>query len=71
MLRRIIICYSSPNFIRMIKPRRLRWKGHLPTSRFDKCSSYTMFYSGNLKGRHYLGELIIDGRIILKLILKK
>jgi hypothetical protein len=32
---------------------------------------YTEFYSENLKGRDRLGDLHIDGKIILKWVLRK
>jgi hypothetical protein len=31
----------------------------------------TTFYQESLKGGDYLGDLVVDGRIILKYILKK
>jgi hypothetical protein len=37
----------------------------------ERSEMHTKFCSGNLKGRYHLEDLGVDGRIILKLILKK
>jgi len=52
--------YSSPNIVRVIKLRRMRWTGHV-----------TGFWCGNLRERDHLGHPGIDGRIILRWIFRK
>jgi len=56
--------YTSPNIISLIKSRRIR-----------ACSTHgemhTKFLSENLKERDNLGDISVDGRIILDLILGK
>jgi hypothetical protein len=32
---------------------------------------HTTFFVGNMNGRHHLGDISVDGRIILKRILNK
>jgi hypothetical protein len=39
-------------------------------ARLEKMKMRTKFYSENFKGRDYLGDLGVDGRIILKWILE-
>jgi hypothetical protein len=48
----------------MVKSRRMRWAGH------TACMGQTREQSVNLNGRDHLGDLDIDGRIILNWILK-
>jgi len=52
--------YSSPNIIRVIKYRRMRWPRHV-----------ARMGTGNLSERVHLGDLGTDGWIILKWIFKK
>jgi len=42
--------YSSPNIVRVIKPRRMRWAGHV--ARMGLVEVYTEFWWGNLKERN-------------------
>jgi len=65
----LINLYSSPNIARVIKWRRLRWAGHV--ARMGRGEVYTGFWWGNLRERDHLGELGLDGRIILKWIFRK
>jgi hypothetical protein len=37
----------------------------------EKCIGSKILQSGNLKGRYYLGDLGIDGKIILKCIVNQ
>jgi hypothetical protein len=46
--------YSSPNIIRMIKSRRMRWEGHV-TRMGHKRNAYT-FMLGKPEGRRPLGR---------------
>jgi hypothetical protein len=61
--------YSSPNIIRVIKSRRLRWAGHV--ARKGRGEVHTGFWWGNLRERDHLEDPGVDGRIILKLIFER
>jgi hypothetical protein len=61
--------YSSPNIIRVIKPSRMRWAGHV--ARMGKSEVHTGFWWGNLREGNHLGDPGIDGMIILKWIFNK
>jgi hypothetical protein len=56
--------YPSPNIIRVIKSRRMRWAGHV--ARIGEM--HTKFWFGSLKGRDNSKDLGVDGRVILKWI---
>jgi hypothetical protein len=62
--------YSSPNVIRIIRSRRLKWTGHVAHNREEKCIQN---FVRNPEGRDYLGDLgiLVDRKIILNWILKK
>jgi hypothetical protein len=53
----------------MIKPRRMRWAGHV--ERIGRGEVYTGFWWGNLRKRDHLKDPYIVGRIISKLTFKK
>jgi hypothetical protein len=59
--------YASPDIIRVIKSRRMRW------ARNVACMGemYTKFLSENLKGRDRSEDLGVDEKIILEWILGK
>ena len=57
--------YRSPNIVRVIKSRRLRWLGHV--ARMEKGRNAFKI----LTGKRPLGSLGVDGRTILEWILKK
>jgi hypothetical protein len=61
--------YSSPNIIRVIKLRRMRWAGHVAS--IGKKEVYTGFWWGDLREGDNLGDTGVDLRIILKWIFKK
>jgi hypothetical protein len=61
--------YSSPNIIRVIKSRRMRWTGHV--ARMARREVHTGFWWGDLREGDHLGDPGVDGRIILKRIFKK
>jgi len=61
--------YSSPNVIRVIKSRIMRWTDHVQVWRTGE--AYTGFWWGNLRERDQLEDLDIDGKIILKWVLRK
>ena len=63
------VLYCSPNFVRVIKSRRMRWAGHV--ARMGERRGYTWFWWGNLRGRDHLGDPGVDGRIILRWMLRK
>ena len=46
--------YCSPNTIRVIKSRRMRWAGHV--ARMGREEVYTEFWWGNLKERERLED---------------
>jgi hypothetical protein len=56
--------YSSPNIIRVIKPRRLRWAG-LVARMGERRGAYRALV-GKPEGRRPLGRPSAGGRIILK-----
>jgi hypothetical protein len=59
----------SPNIVRVIKSRRMRWAGHV--MRFGRGEACTGFRWGNLRERDYWGERNLDGRIKLRWIFSK
>ena len=54
--------YASPNVLRVIKSRRMRW---------GERRGYTEFWSGNLRLRDHLEDPGVDRRIILRWIFRK
>ena len=55
--------YSSPNIVRVIKSRRMRWAGHVaPMSEVRGCIGS---WWGNRRERDHWGDLGADGWIIL------
>ena len=59
----------SPNLIGVIKLRRVRWVGHIAC--VGESRGVYRVLVGYLRGREHLGDPGIDGRIILRWILKK
>jgi hypothetical protein len=57
--------YPYPNIIRMIKPKRMRWAGHVARK------SRRWFWWEIQKERDQYENLDVGGRIILRLILDK
>jgi len=60
--------YSSPNIVRVIKSRRMRWGGHVAHMGEMK---YAYKFVRKLKGRDHSENLGTDGKIILEWILGK
>jgi hypothetical protein len=62
--------YSSPNnnIIGMIKSRSMTWTGHV--ARMGEIRNKYKFLMGSLKGRNHTEEMGVDGKIILKWILR-
>jgi len=61
--------YSSPNIVRVIKSRRMRWARHV--ARMGRVEAFTRFCWGNLKERDHWGDPGLEGRIILRWIFRK
>ena len=55
--------YSSPNIVRVIKWRRMRWAGHV--ARMGEERKVYRVLVGKPEGRRPLGYLGVDGLIIL------
>jgi hypothetical protein len=56
--------YSSPNIIRVIKSRRMRWAGHWHA--WGRGEVLTGFWLGGLNARDHWEDLGIGGRITLR-----
>jgi hypothetical protein len=63
-----MIC-MSPNIIRVMKSRRMRWAGHVECVR-ERGDVYR-FPMGRPEGTNHLEDLGLDGSIILNWVLKK
>jgi hypothetical protein len=61
--------YSSPNIVRVIKSRSMRWAEHV--ARIGEERGVCRVLVGNLRGRDYWGDPGVDGRIILGLIFRR
>jgi hypothetical protein len=61
--------YCSPHIVRVIKSKRMRWVGHV--ARMGRGKAYIGFWWGTLKERDHLEVSGMDGRIILRWILRK
>jgi hypothetical protein len=60
---------SSPNIVRVIKSRRLRWAGHVASKGGGE--GYTAFWWTNLRERNLMGDPGVDGKKILRWIFRK
>ena len=56
--------YCSPNILRVIKSRRMRWAGHVV--RMEECRGLYRVLVGKTEKREHLGDTGVDGRIILR-----
>ena len=61
--------YRSPNIVRVIKSRRLRWTGHV--ARMEEGRSAFKILTGKPQERDLWGGLGVDGRTILEWTLKR
>jgi len=53
--------YCSPNIVRVIKSRRMRWAGHVARMG-ERRGVYRVLVGRKLRERCYLGDPGIDGR---------
>jgi hypothetical protein len=53
----------------MIKPRKIRWTEHEHEG--ERCEMLTKFCSGNMKEIDHLRHVDVNGKIVLKSIMKK
>jgi hypothetical protein len=56
--------YSSPNTVRVIKSRRMRWAEHL--ARMGRGEVLTGFWMGGPKARDHWEDLGVGGKITLR-----
>jgi len=61
--------HTLPNIVRVVKSRRMRWSG--PLSRMGEGRRVHRVLGGNLMERDHWGDTDIDGRIILRWIIRK
>ena len=61
--------YSSPNIVRVIKSRRMRWAGHV--ARMGEERGCIVSWWGNRRERDHWGDLGVVGLILLGLICGK
>jgi len=61
--------YSSPNTVRVIKSRRMRWAGHV--ARMGEERGCIGFWCGNQREGDQWGDLGVDGWIILGRIFRR
>jgi hypothetical protein len=67
--KKLYALYSSPNIIRVIKLRRLRWAGRV--ARMGERRGAYRALVGKPEGRNHLEDPGVDGRIILKWIFER
>jgi hypothetical protein len=60
--------YSSPDIVRVVKSRRMRWAGHV--AHMGRGEAYTGFCWRNLRERDHLEDPGLDGRIFLRYIFR-
>jgi hypothetical protein len=65
----LIYMYTSPNIVRIIKTGRMEWAGHV--AHMGGGETYTGFWRENPREIDHLGYTSLDGRIILRWIIRK
>ena len=65
----LLSLYRSPNIVRVIKSRRLRWAGHV--ARMEEGRRAFKILKGKHTRKRPLGRLGIDGKTILEWTLKR
>jgi len=61
--------YASPNIVRVIKSRRMRWAGHV--ERIDEERGIIGSWWGNRREGDHWGDLGVDGWVILGCISRR
>ena len=61
--------YCLPNILRVIKSRRMRWAGHV--ARMEEGRGVHKVLVGKPEGKNHWEDQDVDGRIILRWILRK
>jgi len=61
--------YSSPDIIRVIKSRIMRWAGR--AALMGERKGYAGFWWGKLRERDHLEDLVVSGRIIIGWFFRK
>jgi hypothetical protein len=61
--------YSSPSIVRMIKPRRMRWAGHV--ARMGRRGMHTGYWWESQKERDHWEDQEVGWWIVLKRILER
>ena len=61
--------YSSPNIVRAVKSRRMRWAGHV--ARMGEDRGVHRVLVGKPEGNSHWGDQNVDGTVILIWILRK
>jgi hypothetical protein len=56
--------YSSPNIVRVIKSRRMRWAGHVAC--MGRADMHTRFWLGGPKARDHWEDIGVGGSITLR-----
>ena len=64
-----MVCSLSPNIIGVIESRRIRRAERV--ARMGRGEVYTGLWWGNLRDKYHLEDPGVDGRIILKWIIKQ
>jgi hypothetical protein len=68
---KLLILYVSPNIIRTVKSRRIRWAGHVTRIGDTKNHTCTKFWSENPKRRDYSQNEGTNGKILDSVLGKK